>query len=149
LNFIAKQELFVYPLVRHFLSSLGGVPIDRQNPVKNLDSFRYVEKLLKEKEFIVLFPEGTYYPHAVGRGKYRFIERILRFQEKMGWRGERAIPFIPMGIRYDEENFRTKVRVKIGQPIYQDGESGGQELTHRIMAEIAELSGLDKPRDGG
>jgi len=149
LNFIAKQELFVYPVVRHFFSSLGGVPINRLNPVKSLDSFRYVEQLLKKRELIVLFPEGTYYPHAVGRGKHRFIERILRVQEKMGWRGDKAIPFIPVGIRYAEENFRAEVQVKIGQPIYSEGESEGQEFTSRIVAEIAKLSGLDKPRNRG
>jgi 1-acyl-sn-glycerol-3-phosphate acyltransferase len=142
LNYIAKQELFVYPIVRHFLSSLGGVPIHRLNPVKSLDSFRYVEQLLKKGEFIVLFPEGTYYPHAVGRGKHRFIERILHIQEKRGWHGDKAIPFIPVGIRYDEKKFRTKVHVKIGQPIYADGEADAREFTGRIVGEIAKLSGL-------
>ncbi len=149
LNFIAKQELFVYPVVRHFLTSLGGVPINRLNPVKSLDSFRYVEQLLRQREFIVLFPEGTYYPHAVGRGKHRFIERILRVEEKMGWRGDKAIPFIPVGIRYDEKNFRPEVLVKIGQPFYSDGESEAQEFTSRIVAEIAKLSGLEMHRDWG
>jgi 1-acyl-sn-glycerol-3-phosphate acyltransferase len=147
LNFIAKQELFVYPVVRHFLSSLGGVPIDRLNPMKSLDSFRYVEQLLKKGEWIVLFPEGTYYRHAVGEGKHRFIQRILRVQKKMGWQGDQAIPFIPLGIRYQERNFRTAVQVKIGRPIYSRAESEGQEFTRRIMAEIAKLSGLDKPID--
>jgi 1-acyl-sn-glycerol-3-phosphate acyltransferase len=147
--FIAKQELFVYPVVRHFLSSLGAVPINRLNPIKSLDSFRYVEQILKKGEWIVLFPEGTYYPHAVGEGKHRFIQRILRVQEKMGWQGDKAIPFIPLGIRYDGRNFRTGVQVKIGRPIYSEAESEGQEFTRRIMAEIARLSGLGKTRDGG
>ena len=142
LNYIAKQELFVYPVVRHFLSSLGGVPIHRLNPVKSLDSFRYVESLLKAGEFIVLFPEGTYYPHTVGRGKHRFVQRILHIQEKMGWHGDKAIPFIPMGIRYDEKKFRTDVRVKIGQPTFANGGADAREFTARIVADIAKLSGL-------
>ena len=142
MNFIAKQELFVYPGVRHFISALGGVPIHRLNPVKSLRSFRYVEQLLKQGEFIVLFPEGTYYPHTVGRGKHRFVERILRTQEKAGWHGDRALPFIPVGIRYDEKKFRTEVHVKIGRSIYSKGESGAEEFTRWIMEEIAELSGL-------
>jgi 1-acyl-sn-glycerol-3-phosphate acyltransferase len=142
MNFIAKQELFIYPGVRHFISALGGVPIHRLNPIKSLRSFRYVEQLLKQGEFIVLFPEGTYYPHAVGRGKHRFVERILRTQGKVGWPGEKALPFIPVGIRYNEKKFRTEVHVKIGRPIYSKGESRGEEFTRGIVEEIAKLSGL-------
>lgn len=142
LNFIAKQELFVYPGVKHFLSFLGGVPIDRLNPLKSRDSFRYVEQLLQNGEWIVLFPEGTYYPHTMGRGKYRFIQRLLGFQEKMGWHGDRAIPFVPMGIHYDEKRLRTEVQVKIGRPLYAKGETEGQEFTRRILKEIAGLSGF-------
>lgn len=144
LNFIAKQELFVYPVIRHFISFLGGIPIDRQKPLKSLDSFRYVEELLKKGEFIVLFPEGTYYPNSMGWGKHRFIQRILRVQEKMGWKGGKRIPFIPMGIRYDARKFRTEVQVKIGWPLYADGEADGPEFTRRIISDIAELSGLKK-----
>jgi 1-acyl-sn-glycerol-3-phosphate acyltransferase len=142
LSFIAKQELFLYPVIRHFMNALGGVPIDRQKPLKSLDSFRYVETLLKMGEFIVLFPEGTYYPDSMGRAKHRFIQRILRFQEKMGWQGEKRIPFIPMGIRYCDKKFRTEVHVKIGKPLCADGEVDGPEFTHRIISDIAELSGL-------
>lgn len=144
LNFIAKQELFVYPVIRHFISLLGGIPIDRQKPLKSLDSFRYLEELLKKGEFIVLFPEGTYYPNSMGWGKHRFIQRILRVQEKMGWKGGKRIPFIPMGIRYDARKFRTEVQVKIGWPLYADGEADGPEFTRRIISDIAELSGLKK-----
>ena len=141
-NFIAKQELFVYPGVRNFISSMGGVPIHRLNPVKSLGSFRYVEQLLKRGELILLFPEGTYYPHAVGRGKHRFIERFLRTQEGAEWAGGRKLPFIPVGIRYDEKKIRTEVRVNIGQPIYSGEESSGEQFTRQIMEEIAKLSGL-------
>jgi len=142
LNFIAKQELFVYPGVRQFISSMGGVPIHRLNPVKSLGSFRYVEQLLQSGEFIVLFPEGTYYPHTMGRGKHRFVERLLRTQEKAGWHGDRALPFIPVGIRYNEKKLRTEVHVKIGRPIYSGEKCGGEEFTRRIVEEIATLSGL-------
>jgi 1-acyl-sn-glycerol-3-phosphate acyltransferase len=142
LNFIAKQELFVYPGVRHFISSLGGIPIHRLNPVKSLSSFRYVEQLLKNGESVVLFPEGTYYPHTMGRGKHRFVERLLRTQEKAGSHGDRALPFIPVGIRYNEKKFRPEVDVKIGRPISSGEESGGEEFTRRIVEEIAKLSGL-------
>ena len=101
-----------------------------------------MEKLLKEKEFVVLFPEGTYYPHSMGRGKHRFVERILRFQAKMGWQGRQAIAFIPIGIRYLEKKLRTEVQVKIGPPVFSNGEPDAQGFTQRILGEIAGLSGI-------
>ena len=143
LSFIAKQELFLYPGIRHFLSSLGGVPIDRQHPIRNLDTFRYAEQLLQREEFIVLFPEGTYYPRRMGRGKHGFIQRILRFQEKMGWAQNRAIPFIPMGIQYQKGRLRTVARVRIGPSLVAPRGTEGIAFTRRIMARISELSGLD------
>ncbi len=141
-SYIAKQELFVYPGVRHFLSALGGIPLDRVNPVKTLDSFRHLERILQDGEFVVIFPEGTYYPHSMGRGKHRLIERILRFQEKKGWQGGQPIPFIPMGICYLEKRVRTEVRVEIGRPLYADGKADAQEFTRVILEKIARLSGL-------
>jgi len=141
-SYVAKQELFVYPGVRQFITALGGIPLDRVNPVKTLDSFRHLERILQDGEFVVIFPEGTYYPHSMGRGKHRLLERILRFQEKKGGQGARTIPFIPMGIRYLEEKVRTEIRVKIGRPIYADGKTEAQEFTQAIVGEIARLSGL-------
>ena len=141
-SYVAKQELFVYPGVRQFITALGGIPLDRVNPVKTLDSFRHLERILQDREFVVIFPEGTYYPHSMGRGKHRLIERILRFQEKKGWQEAQAIPFIPMGIRYLDEKGRTEIRVKIGRPLFADRKADAQEFTQAIVGEIARLSGL-------
>ncbi len=141
-SYIAKQELFAYPGVRHFISALGGIPLDRANPVKTLDSFRHLERLLLGKEFVVIFPEGTYYPRSMGRGKHRLIERILRFQEKKKWEGEQALPFIPMGIHYLEKKVRSEIRVKIGPPLFADRKTEAQEFTRVIVEQIARLSGL-------
>ena len=141
-SYIAKQELFAYPGVRHFISALGGIPLDRANPVKTLDSFRHLERLLLGKEFVVIFPEGTYYPRSMGRGKHRLIERILRIQEKMNWEGPQALPFIPMGIQYLEKKIRPEIRVKIGLPLYADRKTEAQGFTQVIVEEIARLSGL-------
>jgi 1-acyl-sn-glycerol-3-phosphate acyltransferase len=141
-SYVAKQELFVYPGVRQFITALGGIPLDRVNPVKTLDSFRHLERILQGGEFVVIFPEGTYYPHSMGRGKHRLIERLLRFQEKKGWQEAQPIPFIPMGIRYLEEKARTEIRVKIGQPLFADRKADAQDFTQAIVGEIAKLSGL-------
>jgi len=142
-SYIAKQELFVYPVIRQFITSLGGVAIDRLKPVKSLDSFRYVEHLLQEGDFIVLYPEGTYYPHFMGRGKHRFVQRFLDFQEKKGWREQKPIPFVPVGIQYGGKNFRSVVNVKIGKPLFARAEEKAMSFTGLIMEQIARLSGLE------
>jgi len=146
-SYIAKQELFVYPIIRHFIAALGGVPIDRLKPVKSLDSFRYVEHLLQEGDFIVLYPEGTYYPHCMGRGKHRFIQRLLAFQEKKGRREPKPVPFVPMGIQFAEKKFRSAVNVKIGKPLFAREEEEAMTLTSLIMEQIAQLSGLPPLKD--
>jgi len=146
-SYIAKQELFAYPVIRHFITFLGGVPIDRLKPVKSLDSFRYVEHLLQKGDFIVLYPEGTYYPYCLGRGKHRFIQRLLAFQEKKSRQGQKPVPFVPMGIQYAERKFRTAVNVKIGKPLFAGAEGEALAFTSLIMEQIAKLSGLPPPKE--
>jgi 1-acyl-sn-glycerol-3-phosphate acyltransferase len=146
-SYIAKQELFVYPLIRQFITLLGGVPIDRLKPVKSLDSFRYVEHLLQEGDFIVLYPEGTYYPRCMGRGKHRFIKRFLDFQEKNGAREQKPLPFVPMGIQFAGRGFRSVVKVKIGRPLFTRAPEEAMTFTGLIMEEIAKLSGLPPPTE--
>lgn len=142
LYYIAKQELFENPVIALFIRILGGIPVDRKNPVKSLDTFRWVDEILKKGEYLVLFPEGTYYPYSVGQGKHRLIQRILRFQEDMDWSAKRPIPFVPMGIDYEKEKVRPEVRVRIGRPLYSNGEADGVEFTRRLVHEIAQLSNL-------
>jgi 1-acyl-sn-glycerol-3-phosphate acyltransferase len=139
LHFVAKQELFETPLVRGYLSLLGGIPVDRKRTVRTLRSFRYLLPLLRSGEKIVIFPEGTYCRGGVGSGKTRLIEMVLKFQSKLGYR----IPFIPVGIRYGERvRWRRKVEVSIGPALFAEDESEAVSLTRRVMEEISRLSRL-------
>jgi 1-acyl-sn-glycerol-3-phosphate acyltransferase len=141
LNYIAKKELFRFPLIRTFLTILGGIPLDRKAPIKSLDSFRHLNYLLKRKEKIVVFPEGTYYRGRIGKGKSRLVKMILKFQEEEQLPD--PIPFIPVGISYQKMRFRQKVRIRIGEPLYAKGEFEAEEFTQKIMSKIAFLSGLE------
>jgi 1-acyl-sn-glycerol-3-phosphate acyltransferase len=138
LRYIAKKELFEFPPVRFVLKGLGGVPLDRGAPIKTLDSFRLLGRLLLAGERVVVFPEGTYYPGTMGRGKWRLIQWILEFQE----RNAALIPFLPMGIRYGEEGIRLSVDVRIGVPLYEENPSKAAPFTEKAMKELARLSGL-------
>jgi len=139
LYFVAKKELFQYPLIREYLSLLGGLPVDRKQSVRTLDSFRVLVSLLRAGEKIVIFPEGKYIRNGVGSGKSRLLQMILRFQSEMGY----SIPFVPVGIRYGERSgWRRRVEVCIGSPLFAERESDAVPLTHRAIEAISDLCRL-------
>ena len=141
LCFVAKQELFRFPGVRSYLRILGGIPLDRNHPIRTLTSFRCLLARLNGAEKAVLFPEGTYVRGKVGPGKSRLIRMILGFQEESG----RRIPFIPMGIRYGErKGWKRTIEVRIGHPLFAEKAEDAAELMHRVMEEIGRLSRLPK-----
>jgi 1-acyl-sn-glycerol-3-phosphate acyltransferase len=136
LYFVAKKELFEFPLIRNYLFLLGGLPVDRNQSIRTLDSFKTLIALLRTGEKIVIFPEGTYFRQGVGSGKSRLLQMILRFQTELGY----PIPFIPVGIRYGERlGLRRRVEVCIGSPLFAEKESDAIPLTHRAMEEISRL----------
>ncbi len=141
LYFVAKKELFRYPLLRHYLSLAGAIPVDREKSIRTLDSFKMLITLLKANERIVIFPEGTYFRNRVGSGKSRLLQMILKFQEEL----KQKIFFIPVGIRYGErKGWRRRVEICIGAPLFAERESEAISLTERAMEEISHLSRLPR-----
>ncbi len=142
LHFVAKKELFKYPLIRQYLSSLGGIPLDRKDTLRTLGSFRILFALLKAGEKIVIFPEGAYSRNAVGSGKSRLVKMILGFQLEL----KQQIPFIPVGIRYGERvGWRRRVIVCIGAPLFAEVGVDATSFVDKVMNEISSLCQL--PRD--
>jgi len=141
LSFVAKKELFRFPGVRSYLRRLGGIPIDREYSIRTLTSIRDLLLRLKEKEKVVIFPEGTYVREVVGTGKSRLIQMILGVQSEL----KQQIPFVPVGIRYGERvGWRRRVEIRIGPPLFAKKESDAVFLTHQVMEEISALSGLPR-----
>jgi len=141
LYFVAKRELFRYPFIRDYLLLLGGIPLDRQQSIRTLNSFRSFLSLLRAGEKIVIFPEGTYFRDAVGSGKSRLLQMILSFQAELKYR----IPFVPVGIRYGErKGWRRRVEIRMGHPLFAEKESDAISLTHRVMEEISRLCRLPR-----
>ena len=141
LYFVAKKELFKYPFIGHYLSLLGGIPVDREQSIRTLDSFKMLFSLLRSGEKIVIFPEGTYVREKVGLGKSRLLGMILKLQSEM----KHPIPFVPVGIRYGEsKGWRRNLEVTIGHPLFAEHESEATSLTSRVMDEISGLSRLPR-----
>ena len=133
LYYIAKYELFTNPVSRWFLSSVGGIPLNRSRPLESRQSFRALIYFLRKGEGIVIFPEGTYYNNEMGRGQVGLIRMIhSRFM----------VPFIPVGIHYLKKRGKRIVRIDFGRPIYEKSSVTAEGLLDRIMKEIARLSDL-------
>ena len=139
LLFVAKKELFRFPGIRAYLSLLGGIPLDRDRSIRTFNAVKYLLSSLTASEKVVLFPEGTYVRGTVGPGKSRLIRMILGIQSEL----KDKVPFVPVGIRYGERGgWRRSVKIRIGSPLFADGESEAVLLTQRIMEEIGRLSQL-------
>jgi 1-acyl-sn-glycerol-3-phosphate acyltransferase len=57
IRFMAKYEVFKIPVLNWFLRNVGTFPVKRGE--SDLTSIKTTLKLLKEKELVGLFPEGT------------------------------------------------------------------------------------------
>tara|TARA_Y100001970_G_scaffold68675_4_gene87566 strand:+ start:65471 stop:66172 length:702 start_codon:yes stop_codon:yes gene_type:complete len=56
--FLAKKELFSFPLLSFLLRSYGAFPVDRTG--KDNKAIEWVtSKLISEKKIVIMFPEGT------------------------------------------------------------------------------------------
>lgn len=135
LYYIAKHELFKNRFSGWFLKSLGGIPLNREQPLRSRESLRAMIELLKNGEGVVIFPEGTYYKNKMGPGKTGMVRLLV---------SRLSFPLIPVGVNYSKRGFRVLVRVHFGKPIYPHGRSAPNTILDRAMREIALLSGLQQ-----
>ena len=133
LYYIAKHELFENRFAGWFFRSLGGIPLNREQPLKSRASIRAMIEFLENGEGVVVFPEGTYYKNEMGPGKTGMVRLLV---------SRLSFPLIPVGVNYSRMEFRILVRVQFGKPIYPHGRAAPNATLDRVMKEIALLSGL-------
>jgi 1-acyl-sn-glycerol-3-phosphate acyltransferase len=131
LYYVAKHELFENSIISQLLKSQGGIPLNRQRPLKSRDSIRAIIRCLKTGEGVVVFPEGTYYPNRMGPGKGGILKLII---------SRLALPLIPVGIRYRKKGLRTHVTISFGKPIYHEKKTSSDKTLGQIMKEVSQLS---------
>ncbi len=105
-NFLGKKELFKIPIVGWFLSSIGGVAVDRKNKRKSTQLVQQVVELYKEREefIMTITPEGTRsYAPKWKTGFYRIAQ-------------EAGVPIVKIAFDY-----ATKT-VFIDKPFYPSGD---------------------------
>jgi 1-acyl-sn-glycerol-3-phosphate acyltransferase len=133
LYYIAKYELFKNTLSNWFISSLGGIPLNRQRPLESRRFLQATIAFLQRGEGIVIFPEGTYYRDKMGPGQIGMVKFVL---------SRLALPLIPVGITYTAGGRRTGVRINFGNAFHAGPTLAAEAVVDRMMGEIAELSGF-------
>ena len=133
LYYIAKYELFKNALSYWLFSALGGIPLNRQRPLESRRFLQATIQLLEKGEGIVIFPEGTYYRNKMGPGQTGMVRFVL---------SRLKLPFIPVGINYATNRWRTHVRINFGKAFHTDPTLAADTFVNCMMKEIAALSGL-------
>jgi len=135
LYYIAKYELFTNRWIGGFLESLGGIPLNREQPMRSRTSIRAITTFLNRGDGVVLFPEGTYYEDRMGPGKSGMLRVLV---------SRMSFPLIPAGVRYQKGRFRTVVRIAFGHAIHPAKTLSPDRVLSQVMEAIALLSDLEK-----
>jgi 1-acyl-sn-glycerol-3-phosphate acyltransferase len=133
LYYVAKYELFANPLSDWFFKSLGGIPLNRQQPIASRRYLNDTIRMLKKGEGVVVFPEGTYFRGRMGPGRTGLVRFIV---------SRLSLPFIPAGVRYSGNRRRASVKIRFGAPVTFDHGGDPDRLLKALMERIADLSGL-------
>jgi len=133
LNFIAKQELFRYPISRALLTQFGVHPFDRSG--RAVDIIKLALRLLAQDQTVVLFPEGTRSPnHTMHKGLPGAAYIAMKSQATI----------LPVGL-VGTENFPSwrmavplcRIGVNIGQPFSLPLIEG--RPSHEVLQSMADM----------
>lgn len=106
LSAVAKKELFKNKILASFLNKLSIIPVDREKP--ELSTIKSVLKILKDKEAIVIFPEGT---------RHKDFDSFADAKAGIGLFALKSkAPIIPVSI-VTNYKFFSKLKLVIGKPM--------------------------------
>jgi len=132
LRFMAKAELWRYPLVRWAMEAYGTFPVERGNG--DTGAMARAGELLAEGEILGMFPRGTSKP-AGGRHWHRGAARLALAH---------GAPLVPVRLVNTRQLVpRRPVEVHIGEPITIERRrptiAAARELTARTESAVEEL----------
>lgn len=134
INVLAKEELFKSAFLR-FLAKVFGVYPVKQNSA-DLSAIKTSLKLLKNKELLLIYPEGT---------RNGLAKRVPVKNGPMTIAIKAGVPIIPIGIKGSFKAF-SKITVNIGKPMYfneykdkVNDKEVVSKLTENLMKEIVRL----------
>ena len=128
-HFMAKKEVFSFPVIGHLFKFFGAFPVNRG--AADLNAVRYASKLVKEGYVLGIFPEGT-------RSKDGKMQRAKRGISTIAAASKGDI--LPVHITNDS-NFKkhSKTVVTFGNVIKYDELGLDDEPTREQMKKAADL----------
>ncbi len=133
-KYMAKEELFKNPILRWLAKIFDIFPVKRDG--KDLEAIKTSLRILKRKEILGIFPEGT--RNGLEKGK-KVKNGAVLIAMKAG------VPIIPAGISGSYKPF-CKITLNYGEPIYYDKYKEEEQtkeladkLTKELMDEIVKL----------
>jgi 1-acyl-sn-glycerol-3-phosphate acyltransferase len=132
--FMAKAEIFKYPLIAAFFRQLNAFPVKRGAADKR--AIRKSLETLRNEQGLIIFPEGT-------RSKTGQLQKAFSGAGMIALKEPCVV--VPAAVVGPYKLFR-KVKVIFGKPVYIDDLRGdkvsrdqAQEATERMMNTIREL----------
>lgn len=124
-----------------FFLKCGGIPINRREAAKSKGWLLFARHRLHEGNAVVIFPEQTFFPNKMGKGKvpgFRFV----------AGRPETPIAVAVVGFSYEKKGFgRVVVTIRLGKPSMYGPHDDPDHFLHDRMLEMAELSKLEYPHE--
>jgi len=135
--YLAKKEVFKYPLFGYGIGLMGVVPVDRSNTKAAVESARLATENLRRGKSYVVYPEGTRSPDG----------RLLPFKKGAFMMAiEANVPVVPVTIsgatrimpKAKVKVYPSTVRITVHEPISTKGytKDNVHDLVERARAKI-------------
>ena len=132
---MARKDLYRFPVFAQWMRAVGTVPV---SPDESLRSLRWMIQAVREGEMVLIFPEGT----RTFTGELQKPERGVGLVAR-----KTGAPVYPC---YIDGSFKAwprtrrlwrphKIRVYYGPPVKYSSDLSDQEISERIMEQIAQL----------
>jgi 1-acyl-sn-glycerol-3-phosphate acyltransferase len=139
IRYMAKAELWRYPILRNVMNAFGTFPIERG--AGDTDALGVAGRLLGEGQVLGIFPQGTCLPYR----RRRWHRGAARLALATG------SPLVPVALVGTEKALRPhrlrigrpRIRVLVGRPFHVARESptvaSAKALTQRLEQAVADL----------
>lgn len=141
---IMKHDLAA-PHFGGFVLQAGGIPIDRERPIRSRRYFRLAREVLHDGRALVLFPEQTFFVNTMGPGKFPGFRYLTKHTLP-----DTRIQVVSVGLEYRPRGLfrRTEAIFRIGPPrVLPPAVTRNQDeladFLHERMQAMAALSGLE------